>query len=93
MYVSNITGNFATPYASGGPEVKRTVVLGLTEKTHGNANGIGMADMTTKAVMNEIEWEKGYANALTSTVTDVVKLPIWQCLWLGISKEDLVMLQ
>lgn len=32
--------------------------------------------MTTKAVMNEIEWEKGYANALTSTVTDVVKLPM-----------------
>ncbi|KKI92159.1 hypothetical protein WQ54_10720 [Bacillus sp. SA1-12] len=72
----NITGNFATPYASGGPNVKRTVVLGLTEKTHGNANGIGMADMTTKAVMNEIEWEKGYANALTSTVTDVIKLPM-----------------
>jgi hypothetical protein len=73
----NITGNFAPPYASGGPEVKRTVVLGLTEKTHGNANGIGMADMTTKAVMNEIEWEKGYANALTSTVTDVIKLPMF----------------
>jgi hypothetical protein len=72
----NITGNFATPYATGGPDVKRTVVLGLTEKTHGNANGIGMADMTTKAVMNEIEWEKGYANALTSTVIDVVKLPM-----------------
>ncbi|MFE4811493.1 lactate racemase domain-containing protein [Peribacillus simplex] len=73
----NITGNFATPYATGGPEVKRTVVLGLTEKTHGNANGIGMADMTTKAVMDEIDWEKGYANALTSTVTDVVKLPMF----------------
>lgn len=72
----NITGNFATPYASGGPEVTRTVVLGLTEKTHGNANGIGMADMTTKAVMNEIKWEKGYANALTSTVIDVIKLPM-----------------
>jgi hypothetical protein len=72
----NITGNFATPYATGGPDVKRTVVLGLTEKTHGNANGIGMADMTTKAVMNEIDWEKGYANALTSTVTEVVKLPM-----------------
>ncbi|RLL43869.1 DUF2088 domain-containing protein [Oceanobacillus piezotolerans] len=72
----NITGNFATPYASGGPEVTRTVVLGLTEKTNGNANGIGMADMTTKAVMNEIKWEKGYANALTSTVIDVVKLPM-----------------
>ncbi len=72
----NITGRFATPYASGGPDVTRIVVLGLTEKTHGNANGIGMADMTTKSVMNEIAWEKGYANALTSTVTSVVKLPM-----------------
>ncbi len=72
----NITGNFATPYAAGGPDIKRTVVLGLTEKTHGNANGIGMADMTTKAAVDEIIWEKGYANALTSTVIEVVKLPM-----------------
>ncbi|GEN36345.1 MULTISPECIES: lactate racemase domain-containing protein [Aneurinibacillus] len=72
----NITGRYATPYASGGPEVSRIVVLGLTEKTHGNANGIGMADMTTRALFNEIAWEKGYANALTSTVTSVVKVPM-----------------
>jgi hypothetical protein len=72
----NITGNFATPYATGGPDIKRTVVLGLTEKTHGNANGIGMADMTTKAVVDEIIWEKGYTNALTSTVIEVIKLPM-----------------
>lgn len=72
----NITGNFATPYATGGPKIARTVVLGLTEKTHGNANGIGMAHMTTKAVVDEIAWEKGYANALTSTVIDVIKLPM-----------------
>ncbi|MBS4224191.1 lactate racemase domain-containing protein [Lederbergia citrea] len=72
----NITGRFATPYASGGPEVKRTVVLGLTKKTDGNANGIGLADMTTKAVVDQIVWEKGYANALTSTVVDVIKLPM-----------------
>lgn len=72
----NITGKFATPYASGGPEITRIAVLGLTEKTHGNANGIGMADMTTQKVMNEIIWEKGYANALTSTVISVIKLPM-----------------
>jgi uncharacterized protein (DUF362 family) len=72
----NITGRFATPYASGGPEITRIAVLGLTEKTHGNANGIGMADMTTKKVMDDIIWEKGYANALTSTVISVVKLPM-----------------
>ncbi|MFT9848350.1 nickel pincer cofactor-dependent isomerase, group 22 [Aneurinibacillus sp. REN35] len=72
----NITGRYATPYASGGPDVSRIVVLGLTEKTHGNANGLGTADMTTRRAFNEIEWEKGYANALTSTVVSVVKVPM-----------------
>ncbi|ANU14557.1 Iron-sulfur cluster binding protein [Planococcus halocryophilus Or1] len=72
----NITGKFATPYATGGPDITRIVVLGLTEKTKGNANGIGMADMTTKAVFDEIIWEKGYANALTSTVIEVIKVPM-----------------
>ncbi|QRG66712.1 lactate racemase domain-containing protein [Brevibacillus choshinensis] len=73
----NITGRFATPYASGGVEAARTVVLGLTEKTHGNANGIGLADITTKQVFEEIDWVKGYANALTSTVVGTVKLPMF----------------
>ncbi|MCM3118316.1 nickel-dependent lactate racemase [Neobacillus sp. MER 74] len=72
----NITGRYATPYASGGPKVTRIAVLGLTKKTHGNANGIGMADMSTKKVLDETALEKGYANALTSTVIDVVKLPM-----------------
>ncbi|WP_134701299.1 lactate racemase domain-containing protein [Ammoniphilus sp. YIM 78166] len=72
----NITGRYATPYASGGPQVTRIVVLGLTEKTHGNANGIGLADITTSNVLNDTIKEKGYANALTSTVTTVVKMPM-----------------
>lgn len=73
----NITGRYATPYASGGPKVTRIVVLGLTEKTHGNANGIGLADITTRKAFEAIEWEKGYANALTSTVVSTVKLPMF----------------
>jgi hypothetical protein len=72
----NITGRYATPYASGGPEITRIVVLGLTDKTHGNANGIGAADATTRKAFEAIEWEKGYANALTSTVTSLVKVPM-----------------
>ncbi|MDM5340182.1 lactate racemase domain-containing protein [Fictibacillus enclensis] len=72
----NITGRYATPYAYGGPDVARIVVLGLTEKTHGNANGIGLADTTTRKLFNSISWEKGYANALTSTVTSVIKVPM-----------------
>ncbi|MFB5662307.1 lactate racemase domain-containing protein [Alteribacillus sp. HJP-4] len=72
----NITGTFATPYAEGGADASKVVVLRLTEKTHGNANGIGMAHITTKQAFDQIEWHKGYANALTSTVIDVVKVPM-----------------
>lgn len=72
----NITGRYPTPYASGGLTAARIVVLGLTKRTHGNANGLGLADVTTKRVFAELDWEKGYANALTSTVLDTVKLPM-----------------
>ncbi|TBL76506.1 lactate racemase domain-containing protein [Paenibacillus thalictri] len=73
----HITGRFPTPYASGGAQVKRIAVLGLTPKTHGNANGIGLADVTTRKVFEETVWEKGFANALTSTVSDVVRMPMF----------------
>ncbi|RBW70948.1 lactate racemase domain-containing protein [Bacillus taeanensis] len=73
----NISGRFATSYASGGADAARVVVLNLTEKTHGNANGIGLADITTKRVFDEIAFEKGYANALTSTVVNTVKIPMF----------------
>jgi hypothetical protein len=35
-----------------------------------------MADMTTRRAVDAVEWEKGYANALTSTVVNVVKMPM-----------------
>ena len=46
----NITGRYATPYATGGPNVTRICVRRLTERTHGNANGLGVADTTTRQV-------------------------------------------
>lgn len=73
----NITGRYATPYASGGPRVSRIVVLGLTEKTQGNANGLGMADITTRRAVEQVAWEKGFANCLTSTVVEPVKTPMF----------------
>jgi hypothetical protein len=73
----NITGRYSTPYASGGPEITKIAVLGLTEKTHGNALGLGMADFTTRKAFESIEWEKGYANALTSAVVTPVKVPMF----------------
>ncbi|TBL79379.1 lactate racemase domain-containing protein [Paenibacillus thalictri] len=72
----NITGRYGTPYASGGPKVTRIAVLGLTEATEGNGNGIGLADVTTRRAVEQIAAGKGYANAITSTVLEMVKIPL-----------------
>jgi hypothetical protein len=73
----HITGRYPTPYATGDQKTTKIVVLDLTEQTHHNANGIGLADITTRRVFEQIEWHKGFANALTSLVTDVVKFPMF----------------
>ncbi len=72
----NITGRFACPRtASGGIDTQRIVVLGLTEATHHNANGIGMADITTRRIVEDMDMDETYPNAVTSTVLEVVKIP------------------
>lgn len=72
----NITGRYFTPYNSGGPEISKLVVLNLTEATHGNANGLGTADFTTRKLFNQIDYDALYANALTATITTQVKIPM-----------------
>lgn len=64
----NITGRYPTPYAEGGPDVSKMVVLDLTPQSKGNANGVGTADFTTQRLVDKIDLEATYANGLTSTV-------------------------
>ncbi|HLQ96342.1 MAG TPA: lactate racemase domain-containing protein [Pseudogracilibacillus sp.] len=64
----NITGRYPTPYAHGGPDVTKMVVLDLTKETEGNANGVGTADFTTQRLVDKMDREATYANGLTSTV-------------------------
>jgi hypothetical protein len=52
------------------------VVLGLTVNTHGNANGLGIADFTTRRVFTTFSFEQTYPNSLTSTATASVKIPM-----------------
>jgi hypothetical protein len=72
----NITGTFATPYASGGIKKQRTVVLDLTEETHGNGMGLGMSDFSVQRAFDKMDFEKTYPNALTSTVPAPIKIPM-----------------
>ena len=53
------------------------MVLDLTESTHGNANGIGTADITTRRVVEKTNVDVTYPNALTSTLVNMVKMPMF----------------
>ncbi len=72
----NITGRYPTPYASGGPAIRKIAVLDLTPETHGNANGIGLADFIAQRALEKIDLHATYLNALTSTVAETVRLPM-----------------
>ncbi len=58
------------------PAVKRVFVRGLTEATHGNGHGIGLADVTTTGVIDKLDLEQMYANALTSGSLSKDALPL-----------------
>lgn len=73
----NIVGRHG-PKASekGIPKIKYMVILGLSEETHGNAIGIGTADITTKAVFHQIDFDATYANSLASCDIESAMLPL-----------------
>jgi hypothetical protein len=58
------------------PSIGRIAVLDLTPETQGNAYGIGLADFTTRALVGKIDYGATYTNAMTSTFTERVKIPI-----------------
>ena len=78
----NVSGTFGSPgrprNGEPGPILaQRTVVLDLTDESHGNFNGIGVADVTTKRLIDKSIVDVTYPNALTSTLVNMVKMPIF----------------
>ncbi|MDR0884905.1 MAG: nickel-dependent lactate racemase [Clostridiales Family XIII bacterium] len=58
------------------PKITNIAVLGLTEASHGNATGIGLADYTTESVYRQIDLKATTINGLTSMSPDQIKLPV-----------------
>ena len=73
---TNMVGRYHTPYASGGPNITKMAVLDITDKSHGNGNGLGILDFTTKRAYDKFVFEMTYPNSLTSTVPMSVKIPM-----------------
>src|SRR5258706_8277652 len=59
-----------------GPLTKKIVVLGLTPETHGNATGVGGADIITMRLFREIDIPSTYANIITSMNLDGGAIPM-----------------
>jgi hypothetical protein len=58
------------------PFIKRIFVRDLTEETHGNALGIGLADATTTRVVRAMDVRTTAINSLTALTMNSAKVPI-----------------
>ena len=71
----NIVQRFTSEHMPTKPFAKRLVVLDLTDKSDGNASGVGLADITTRRVFNKMSFENTYPNNLTARTTAGCKIP------------------
>jgi hypothetical protein len=60
---------------STGARPRYIIVSDLSETTHGNANGIGAADLTTKRAYSKIDFSSTYINCITSRLLYNAKIP------------------
>jgi hypothetical protein len=58
------------------PRITRIAVLGLDPSSHGNAQGVGLADLITERLFTDIDRRKTYMNSLTSTYVQRGFIPV-----------------
>jgi len=51
--------------------IRTIAVLRLTPEAHGNASGIGLADVTTRQLVGQIDFDATYLNCITSGITGI----------------------
>lgn len=72
----NITGTFSNEFTTGGVKVQRTCMLDLSECSHGNGLGVGLASVISKRLFDKLDLEQMYPNCLTSTVLKSAMIPL-----------------
>ena len=55
--------------------MQRTCFLDLTEESHGNSLGIGLASAITRRIFDQIDADAMYTNCMTSTVIKSAMVP------------------
>jgi uncharacterized protein (DUF2237 family) len=64
------------PRASRRSDVGAIYVRGLTPASHGNAIGLGMADVCSKRVVDSLDPESMFTNALSAMTPTTAKIPL-----------------
>ena len=72
----NIVGRGPQPYKVGNFKEQMIAVLALTDASHGNAQGVGCADITTRRLVDKIDYEAIYINSFTSCNSHSAPIPI-----------------
>ncbi|MFI4875903.1 MAG: lactate racemase domain-containing protein [Blastopirellula sp. JB062] len=76
---TNIVGRKYNDHAATGdetPRVKRIVLRGLTEETHGNASGIGMCEFCLTRLVDQMDRNITNINSITSGHVTAAMIPI-----------------
>ena len=75
---TNIIGRMLLPGVKepDSPGVARIVALALTDESHGNANGVGLADIITRRFYEQIDFKATYANVFTTTFLNRANIPV-----------------
>lgn len=58
-------------------DLKKLVILGMTEESHHNASGLAAADLTTRRLLNEVDWSSTWTNLITSTRVKGGSIPMY----------------
>ncbi len=58
------------------PRISSIVLADLTEASHGNALGMGLADVTTERVLRKIDFRATYENVVTSSFLERGRMPL-----------------
>lgn len=58
------------------PAIKSIIISDLTGASHGNAVGVGLADVITRKLYDKIDFSSTYKNAVTSSFLERAKIPV-----------------
>ncbi len=63
---TNVIGMWRRNAGPREPDYRCIAVLELTPDSHGNASGIGMADLVPRRLVEQVDWQATYTNCLTA---------------------------